>query len=154
MFPILVRPAWRLLAALLSGTVFGVGLGIAGMVDPAKVLAFLDVTGAWDASLLLVMGGGVLVAAIGFGLARRLPAPALDDHFHLPPSAPIDPSLIAGALLFGLGWGLAGYCPGPAIASIGFGNAEALWFVPAMLVGAGVQRWQARRGTARLTDAS
>ena len=140
-----VHSTSRAVAALASGTVFGIGLAVAGMVDPLKVLAFLDVTGQWDASLLFVLGGAVVVAAIGFALLRRLPAPLFDDHFHASTRKAIDVPLVAGAALFGVGWGLVGYCPGPAIASIGFGNAEALWFVPALLVGAGVQRWQAAR---------
>jgi hypothetical protein len=109
------------------------------------VLGFLDVAGAWDASLLFVLGGAVVVAAIGFRLALRRPAPPFDDRFRLPVARPVNADLIAGAAIFGIGWGLGGYCPGPAVASLGFGNAEALWFVPAMLVGAGLQRWQARR---------
>jgi hypothetical protein len=138
------RQTLRALVALLVGVVFGVGLALAQMVDPLKVLGFLDVAGAWDASLLFVLGGAVVVAAIGFRLALRRPAPPFDDRFQLPVARPVNAALIAGAAIFGIGWGLGGYCPGPAVASLGFGNAEALWFVPAMLVGAGLQRWQAR----------
>ena len=132
-------------AALLAGVVFGVGLAIAQMVDPRKVLAFLDVAGAWDPSLLFVLGGAVVVAAIGFRLARRRARPLLAESFHPSTGGAVDQSLLIGAALFGLGWGLAGYCPGPAIASLGFANAEALWFVPAMLIGIGLQCWQAHR---------
>jgi uncharacterized protein len=135
----------RALAALLAGTVFGIGLAVAQMIDPLKVLGFLDVTGAWDASLLFVLGGAVVVAFIGFRFVLRRPGPLFDERFHLAKVTSIDTGLVAGAAIFGVGWGLGGYCPGPAIASLGFGNVEALWFVPAMLAGAGLQRWVARR---------
>lgn len=139
------RATGRSFSALLAGTVFGAGLAVSDMTNPLKVLAFLDVAGPWDASLLFVMGGAVLVAALGFWLVQRRPAPLFDTQFPAAPSTRIDGTLIAGAAMFGIGWGLGGYCPGPAVASLGFGNAEALWFVPAMLAGAGLQRWQARR---------
>jgi len=135
--------------ALASGTLFGLGLAVAQMTDPRKVLNFLDFAGTWDPSLLLVLGGatGLSVLAFRFILARR--APLLDAQFHLPPpQAQVDLPLIAGSALFGIGWGLAGYCPGPALASLGFGNAEALWVVPAMVAGSCLQRWQATRKAA------
>lgn len=142
------RPAWSYsAAALVSGVVFGVGLAVAQMTDPRKVLAFLDVAGAWDPSLLFVLGGAVVVAAIGFALVRRRERPLLDDRFHLPTQTVIDRPLLLGAALFGVGWGIAGYCPGPAIASLGFANAEALWFVPAFVAGIALRRWQAQRAT-------
>jgi uncharacterized membrane protein YedE/YeeE len=137
--------AARALAAGASGFIFGIGLALAQMIDPRKVLAFLDVGGAWDASLAFVMGGAVLAAALGFHFIVRRPHPLLDLRFHLPQATTVDRRLLAGAALFGLGWGAAGYCPGPAIASLGFANPEAVWFVPALLAGAGLQRWQARR---------
>jgi uncharacterized membrane protein YedE/YeeE len=130
---------------LLCGLIFGLGLGVSQMVDPRKVLGFLDITGAWDASLMFVMGGALAVAAIGFRTVLRRPVPRFGDRFHLGTARSIDAPLLSGAALFGIGWGLAGYCPGPAIASLGFGNVEALWFLPAMVVGAGLQRWQVRR---------
>ena len=142
----------RALAGLLAGTIFGVGLAVAQMTDPRKVLGFLDVAGAWDASLLLVLGSAVAVAAIAFRFLLRRPAPLFDDRFHVPTATAIDARLIAGAAIFGIGWGLGGYCPGPAIASLGFGNPEALYFVPALLAGAGLQRWQARRRSPALPD--
>ena len=132
-------------AALACGTVFGLGLAVAQMVDPRKVLAFLDVAGAWDASLLLVLGAAVMLAGTGFALLRRRAAPLLETSFHPPDATALDAPLIVGSALFGIGWGLAGYCPGPAIASLGFGNAEALWFVPAMLAGIALRRRTARR---------
>ena len=130
---------------LLCGLVFGLGLGVSQMVDPRKVLGFLDVAGAWDPSLMLVMGGALLVAAVGFRRVLGRPAPRFGDRFHLSAARAIDAPLLGGAALFGIGWGLAGYCPGPAIASLGFGNTEAWWFLPAMVAGAGLQRWQTRR---------
>lgn len=136
----------RLWASLLCGVVFGLGLGVSQMVDPRKVLGFLDLAGAWDPSLMFVMGGALLATAIGYRLVLRRPAPRLAESFQLSAARRIDAPLLGGAALFGIGWGLAGYCPGPAIASLGFGNAEALWFLPAMAAGAGLQRWQARRG--------
>jgi uncharacterized membrane protein YedE/YeeE len=143
------RSIARSAAALLAGTVFGVGLGVAQMTDPKKVLGFLDVAGAWDASLAFVLGGAVLVAALGYRLVLRRAAPLFEERFHRSSATLIDSALITGAAVFGVGWGLAGYCPGPAIASLGFGNAEALWFVPAMLAGAGLQRWWAAKASAR-----
>ena len=131
-------------AALLCGVVFGLGLAVAQMVNPRKVLAFLDVTGGWDASLLFVLGAAVMLAGTGFALLRRRHAPLLDSAFHPPAAAALDPPLIVGSALFGIGWGLAGYCPGPAIASLGFANAEALWFLPAMAAGMALRRWTVR----------
>lgn len=139
------RTLSRGLVALASGAVFGLGLNLAQMTDPNKVLGFLDVAGAWDPSLLFVMGAAVVVAGLGFRIALGRPAPVLDKHFHLLALTRVDGPLIAGAALFGIGWGLAGYCPGPIVASLGLGNAEALWFLPAMLMGAGLQRWLAAR---------
>jgi uncharacterized membrane protein YedE/YeeE len=132
------------LSALGAGVIFGLGLALAQMIDPRKVLAFLDVSGPWDASLMFVMGGAVLVAAGAFHLVLRSGRPLLGPRFHLPIEAPVDRRLIVGAAIFGVGWGLGGYCPGPAIATLGLLNPEAGWIVPAMFAGAAVQRWQAR----------
>jgi uncharacterized membrane protein YedE/YeeE len=115
------------------------------MIDPRKVLGFLDLAGAWDASLMFVLGGAVALTAIGFRFVLRRSKPWFEYQFRLPGAAAIDAPLILGSALFGIGWGLAGYCPGPAIASLAFGNTEALWFVPAMVAGAGLARWQIRR---------
>lgn len=138
-------------ASLLCGMIFGLGLGVSQMVDPRKVLGFLDLFGAWDASLMFVMGGALLATAIGYRLVLRRPAPRLAERFHLSAQRAVDAPLLGGAALFGIGWGLAGYCPGPAIASLGLGNAEALWFLPAMAAGAGLQRWRARRRVDRVS---
>jgi uncharacterized membrane protein YedE/YeeE len=139
---------WRNLAALASGTVFGLGLSLAQMTNPDKVLNFLDIAGPWDPSLLLVLGGAVLLTALGYYRVFKRGAPVWDKLFHLPLPRSVDASLVMGSALFGLGWGISGYCPGPAIASIGFGNPEALWVVPAILAGAALQRWSHARQTA------
>ncbi len=120
---------------LLSGLLFGLGLAVSGMISPAKVLAFLDVAGAWDPSLGLVMAAAVPVAAAGFALARRLRKPAAAAAFAGPTRRDIDANLIAGALLFGVGWGLAGFCPGPALAAVSVAGSRPALFVIAMLVG-------------------
>jgi uncharacterized membrane protein YedE/YeeE len=137
----------RNLAALGSGVVFGLGLSLAQMTNPDKVLNFLDISGAWDPSLLLVLGGAVVLSALGYRLVLRRGAPLWDGLFHLPLSRAIDTPLVVGSALFGIGWGLSGYCPGPVIASIGFGNPEALWVLPSILAGAAIQRWTRGRQT-------
>jgi len=136
-------PCKRAVASLGAGSVFGVGLALSHMTDPARVLGFLDVSGHWDPRLLGVLGGAVAVTALSFRRLLRRPAPRLDQRFHLPAFTRIDAPLLLGAALFGVGWGLGGYCPGPAIAALGSGNAELAWLLPAMLLGAGLQRWQA-----------
>ena len=125
----------RVIAAVLCGVLFGVGLALAQMIDPNKVLGFLDVAGAWDPSLVLVMGGGAGVTALAFPLITRRPRPRLDAQFHLPGKRQVDRRLVTGAALFGIGWGLAGYCPGPALVALTLGTAEPWLFVVAMLAG-------------------
>ena len=139
------KPVLQGLVSVLAGVVFGVGLTVSQMINPDKVLDFLDVAGAWDASLLLVLGGAVIVSVVPFRLVLRRATPVLDDHFHLPTTSVIDARLLTGSAIFGVGWGLAGYCPGPAVASLGFANPEALWLVPAILLGASLQRWLDQR---------
>lgn len=124
-----------LLAAALSGALFGAGLVISRMSDPNKVLAFLDVLGAWDPSLIVVMAAAMGTAFVGYRLVWRRGQPALDSTFHLPRSRTIDAPLVIGAALFGVGWGLAGYCPGPALTALVIAPGEALWFVGAMAIG-------------------
>jgi uncharacterized membrane protein YedE/YeeE len=119
----------------LAGLVFGIGLLLGGMADPRKVLAFLDLAGAWDPSLALVMGGAIAVALPAFALARRRPRAWSGDAIALPTNRRIDARLAIGGLLFGVGWGLAGYCPGPALVALGSGSAGAALFVLAMGVG-------------------
>jgi len=108
----------RLVIGFLSGLVFGVGLIVGGMTDPARVLGFLDLAGAWDPSLAFVMLGAVATTALGYGLVLRRAHPLCDTDFHLPTARRIDRRLLLGAALFGTGWGLAGYCPGPVIVSL------------------------------------
>jgi uncharacterized membrane protein YedE/YeeE len=130
----------RNLAALLAGLLFGLGLAIAQMTSPLKVLAFLDIFGNWDPSLAFVMGGAVAVTLVGFRLVLRQPAPLFDTKFHLPTRHDLDRNLILGAALFGTGWGIGGFCPGPAVAALAFGSLEPVLFVIAMLAGAQLQR--------------
>lgn len=135
----------RIMAAFAAGLVFGVGLSISGMLDPTRVQGFLDVTGAWDPTLVFVLAGAVTVATIGYRLSRLLPRPALDARFHLPTNRNVDARLVLGAALFGIGWGLSGLCPGPAIAGLATGVASIALFVVAMLAGMIVYRFLPER---------
>ena len=128
------------LSAFVAGILFGLGLVVSRMADPRVVLAFLDVTGEFDPSLLLVMAGAVAVTAIAFRLVLRRRTPVFDAAFRLPTRREIDAPLVIGAVLFGIGWGLAGYCPGPALVALAGGARDALVFVPAMLLGGWLQR--------------
>jgi uncharacterized membrane protein YedE/YeeE len=123
------------LGALLSGLLFGVGLIVSGMSNPAKVLAFLDLAGHWDPSLAFVMGGAIAVAAPAFAWARRSKKTLLATPLHLPEKRAIDRRLVGGSLLFGAGWGVAGFCPGPALVAAAAGFPGALLFAAAMLAG-------------------
>ena len=126
------------LASLLAGLVFGLGLILSGMTNPAKVLGFLDLAGPWDPSLALVMAGAIAVGLAAFALARRRETSLLGLELKLPASRRIDRRLIGGSLLFGIGWGVAGFCPGPALVALGMGEAKAAVFVASMLLGMGV----------------
>lgn len=125
----------RNLIALLAGLVFGLGLVISQMINPAKVIAFLDLFGNWDPSLAFVMGAAMIVTAIGYRLVWKRARPVLADRFQVPGNKKVDARLGAGAVLFGLGWGLVGLCPGPAIAALTVGGIPALIFLAAMAVG-------------------
>lgn len=127
-------------AALLSGLVFGFGLAVSHMVEPTKVLGFLDVAGKWDPSLALVMVGALVVTFFAYRLIGRRSKPLLAAHFFLPTKSELDRPLIVGAVVFGIGWGLAGYCPGPGIAALGLGTWEAPLFVASLAIGAFVHR--------------
>lgn len=129
-----------------TGLIFGLGLIISGMANPAKVLNFLDIFGTFDPSLAFVMGGAVLVAFIGYRLTWRRSAPLLGGKFELPTRKDLEPRLITGATLFGLGWGLGGFCPGPALTTLPLAATGTLVFVPAMLAG----MWLARMVPASL----
>lgn len=126
------------LVSLVTGLVFGLGLIVSGLVNPAKVLGFLDLAGAWDPSLIFVMAGAIAVAAGAFAMAGRRSATLLGGPVQLPTSRTIDARLIAGSTVFGIGWGIAGLCPGPALVVLGAGKLEAVVFVAAMIVGMAV----------------
>lgn len=130
----------RAILALISGAIFGAGLALSGMMNPARVRGFLDLFGDWDPTLAFVMGGAMLVMGVAWAVQRRMAAPLNGPSFHLPGTALIDRRLIGGAVLFGIGWGLAGLCPGPAIASLGTAFVPAAIFVAAMLAGMGLFR--------------
>ena len=135
-----------LLGALLCGALFGAGLVVSDMVNPGRVLAFLDVAGDWDHSLALVMGAALLPSGLAYLLRRRMATPLLDDRFRVPDSRRIDLPLVGGAVLFGLGWGIAGFCPGPALVSAGAGEPKAVVFVVAMVAGMAIfEGLEARR---------
>jgi uncharacterized membrane protein YedE/YeeE len=125
----------NILLNLAAGLIFGLGLVISGMANPAKVLNFLDVAGNWDPSLAFVMLGAIAVTATGFRFVLRRPKPLLEQSFHLPGQSSIDRPLVVGSAIFGLGWGLFGFCPGPAITSLGLAATGTLVFVPMMLIG-------------------
>lgn len=129
------------LASGVSGVLFGLGLAISGMTNPAKVLAFLDISGRWDPSLLFVLGGAVAITAGATRLVLRRATPVLDDAFHISSRNTIDPSLIFGAAIFGVGWGISGYCPGPGVALLASPTWETWAFLPAMLVGIAAHRF-------------
>lgn len=125
----------RILPALIAGLLFGAGLALSDMINPARVLAFLDVAGAWDPALAFVMGGALVPSAAAYWLARRMRRPLAGDEFLVPKNRNIDPQLLAGAAVFGIGWGLVGFCPGPAVAALGFGLWQPWLFAAAMLAG-------------------
>ena len=133
---------------LAAGLIFGLGLLISGMANPAKVLNFLDLAGSFDPSLLFVMAGAVAVTFVGYRLVLRRRAPLLADRFALPAATDIDTRLVAGAALFGIGWGLSGFCPGPALVSLPLLAKGTLIFVPAMLAGIALPRLPRTWGTA------
>jgi uncharacterized membrane protein YedE/YeeE len=126
------------LFSLLAGLVFGLGLVLSGMANPAKVIGFLDLAGSWDPSLAFVMAGAIAVGAVAFAVARRRTRSLLGLEMKLPTASKLDRRLMAGGALFGVGWGIAGFCPGPALVALGMGEAKAVIFVLAMLAGMGV----------------
>ena len=131
--------------ALLSGLIFGIGLIVSGMTDPAKVLGFLDLAGTWDPSLALVMGGAIAVGLIAFTVAKKRALSLLGLPMQLPTARQLDRRLILGSLTFGIGWGLAGICPGPALVLLGEGVMQGVFFIAAMLAGMGIFEWLERR---------
>ena len=135
----------RFLPPLVSGTLFGAGLALGGMTDPARVRGFLDIFGDWDPTLAFVMGGAVLVMAIAWRIQPRLAHPVFAETFALPDRSDLTPKLIGGSALFGIGWGIAGLCPGPGIAALVIQPTSAAIFVAAMLAGMGIVRLTERR---------
>ena len=134
-----------IVSALLVGVLFGAGLDLSDMINPARVLAFLDVTGAWDPTLALVMIGALVPTTVAFAIRPHLASPFFGTKFFIPENRSTDTKLLSGAALFGIGWGLVGFCPGPAIAALGFGTWQAWLFVAAMLTGMAMERiapWQ------------
>ena len=124
-----------IVSALFIGALFGFGLAVSEMIDPARVIGFLDVTGTWDPTLLFVMGGALAVTLPGFPLILQRARPLLAEFFALPTQSKLDGSLIAGAIIFGIGWGIAGFCPGPALAALASGSPAVALFVVAMIAG-------------------
>ncbi|CAN5919521.1 YeeE/YedE thiosulfate transporter family protein [soil metagenome] len=140
--------------SLLAGLVFGLGLIVSGMANPAKVLGFLDIAGMWDPSLAFVMAGAIAVAAFAFAVARKRTVSFLGAAMKLPTSRDIDRRLVIGSVIFGIGWGVAGFCPGPGLVALGMGEIKALIFVAAMLVGMGIfEAIERRKQTAPLQAA-
>lgn len=133
------------LSVFFCGWLFALGLGVAGMTQPSKIIGFLDVTGAWDPSLMFVMGGAVLLGLVAFPWVLKRPSPVLEERFALPDKSAIDRSLLIGAALFGVGWGLSGYCPGPALVSLVTFTPSVLVFVLSMLAGLGIGPWLAAK---------
>ena len=136
----------RLLSALLIGLIFGIGIATSGMINPAKVLNFFDLFGAFDPSLALVMVSALLVTAIGYRYVLRRPSPVLAQGFSLPTARDIDAPLVGGSALFGIGWGIAGLCPGPGFAALAIVPGQAAIFVAAMLAGMLIVRLAEGRG--------
>jgi uncharacterized protein len=138
-----------IVAQFAIGLIFGLGLVLSGMSDPAKVLNFLDLTGirsgTWDPSLAFVMAGAVAVTFVGYNRMQRQPRPVFGEKFHLPIQRELDLRIISGPAIFGVGWGLAGFCPGPALTALGLGSSAAMIFVAAMIVGMWLARWLADR---------
>lgn len=142
-----------IITSLLAGLVFGLGLILSGMADPAKVLGFLDLAGAWDPSLALVMAGAIAIGLVAFTLAKRRTRSLLGLEMHLPKTSTIDRRLVLGSLMFGIGWGVAGFCPGPALVAFGMGELKAAVFVLAMLAGMGLFEFLERQSPSPSTPA-
>lgn len=131
--------------ALLSGLIFGFGLGLSQMIDQGRVLGFMDVAGVWDPTLLFVLGGAVGVTIIAFRFVLRRPAPIFAPKFYLPTRKDIDMPLVAGAAVFGIGWGISGFCPGPAVASLALGSLNPILFMISVAVGSYIYNFVANR---------
>ena len=139
----------RLVSAFAIGLIFGLGIAVSGMINPAKVLNFFDLAGGWDPSLALVMGGALATNFIGYRLVFRRKAPVLDAAFHLPTARAIDARLLGGSVVFGIGWGISGYCPGGALPALGTGGLDVLAFVAALVAGIILARFLQARSDVR-----
>lgn len=140
----------RVITSLIAGLVFGIGLIVSGMTNPAKVVGFLDLAGLWDPSLALVMGGAIAVGVVAFQIARKRSKSLLGDPMRLPAATQVDRRLLLGGLTFGVGWGLAGFCPGPALASLATGGTKPAIFTVAMVGGMVIYELIERASTIRL----
>ncbi|MEZ5758234.1 MAG: DUF6691 family protein [Emcibacteraceae bacterium] len=125
----------KIISALIAGLIFGLGLIISGMSNPAKVLNFLDLAGTFDPSLLFVMGGAIIVVFTGYKLVLKRKTPIFDNAFHIPTRKDIDKNLIIGSVIFGIGWGIGGFCPGPSLTSVLLGSEGIIYFFPSLVVG-------------------
>lgn len=142
-----MKPISAVISSLLLGFIFGVGLLVSGMVDPANVQGFLDVAGAWRPQLLAVLGTAMMVATVLYVIAKRSARPVVEAAYHWPTATVIDQKLVLGSMLFGAGWALAGYCPGPALVAVGTVSIDAILFVAAMVVGGALHRlYEAQSG--------
>jgi uncharacterized membrane protein YedE/YeeE len=139
----------RLISAFAIGLIFGLGIAVSGMINPAKVLNFFDLAGTWDPSLAFVMGGALAVAIPGYRLVLRRPAPILGSHFQLPDTRIIDRRLVLGSATFGVGWGIAGFCPGGALPALGTGGLDVFVFLAALIAGLLIARTFQQRGFSR-----
>ncbi|MAZ85066.1 MAG: permease [Hoeflea sp.] len=136
----------RLIAAYIIGLVFGTGIALSGMANPAKVLNFFDIAGSWDPSLIFVMGGALVTTFIGYRLVFGRPAPILAEAFQVPVSRTVDARLLGGSAVFGIGWGIAGFCPGGALPALGTGRWEVFAFTAAVIAGILLARFLQSRG--------
>lgn len=143
----------RHLIAYAVGVIFGVGISISGMANPAKVLNFFDFAGSWDPSLAFVMGGALAVTAIGYVFILKRPAPSFAEKFHLPTKRDLDARLIGGSAVFGVGWGIAGFCPGGALPALGTGRIEVFAFVAALIAGIVAAKFMQSLGAPKATPA-
>lgn len=144
----------KLIAVYLVGVIFGVGIAISGMANPAKVLNFFDIAGTWDPSLIFVMGGALVTTFIGYKLVFGRSAPVFESEFNVPNSRIIDRKLVGGSAVFGIGWGIAGFCPGGALPALGTGRWEVFAFVAALLAGVFIAKTLQRRAVTRLASAT
>ena len=135
----------KILIALISGIIFGLGLSLSQMINPEKVISFLDISGDWDPSLAFVMMGALAVTFISFKWVLNRSEPILESGFHLSKRSEIDKALLGGAAIFGIGWGMSGFCPGPAVASLGLGSIEAVVMVLSIYLGFFCQKWISNR---------